>query len=109
MGLTFAKAFDQVRQSGFRSINATYPEKELVTSKVMVADPLMRAIGTVKAVVFEVDGPKGINTGYSGFMNAYLAGQGTANPGKACLMGTGGVGKATRSAPHQFWPVFQGL
>jgi len=94
MGLTFDEVFEQARSGGFRGINVTYPYKVEVTSKVTVADPLVRAIGAVNTVVFDPEGPKGFNTDYTGFMNAYRAVRGDANPGEVCLIGTGGVGKA---------------
>jgi shikimate dehydrogenase len=94
MNLTFDEVFEQARTGGFRGINVTYPYKELVTTKVTVADPLVRAIGAVNTVVFDPDGPKGFNTDYTGFMNAYRTVRGGANPGRVCLIGTGGVGKA---------------
>lgn len=94
MGLGFDEVFEQARADGFRGINITYPYKEIVTAKVTVADPLVRAIGAVNTVVFDADGPKGFNTDYTGFMVAYRAVLGEANPGTVCLIGTGGVGKA---------------
>lgn len=94
MGLSFDEVFELARSSGFRGINVTYPYKEIVASKVTVLDPLVRAIGAVNTVVFDADGPKGFNTDYSGFMNAYRSVRGTEPPGVVCLIGTGGVGKA---------------
>lgn len=94
LGLTFDEVFEQARTGEFRGINVTYPYKELVTNKVTVADPLVRAIGAVNTVVFDPEGPKGFSTDYTGFMNAYRAVRGDANPGQVCLIGTGGVGKA---------------
>lgn len=94
MGLTFDQVFEQARISGYRGINVTYPYKEIVTSKVEVADQLVRAIGAVNTVVFAEDGPQGFNTDYTGFMAAYRAVRGIQPPGTVCLIGTGGVGKA---------------
>lgn len=92
--LTFDEVFDQAQATGYRGLNITYPYKELVTRRVTVSDPLVRAIGAVNTVIFGADGPKGFNTDYTGFMRAYRAVLGTANPGTVCLIGTGGVGKA---------------
>ena len=94
MGKTFDEVFEQAHALGFRGINVTYPYKEIVATKVAVADPLVRAIGAVNTVVFDDDGPKGFNTDYSGFINAYRAIRGPKEPGTVCLIGTGGVGKA---------------
>ena len=93
MGLTFEEVFAQAQASGFRGLNVTYPYKELVVKKVTVTDPLVRAIGAVNTVVFTPDGPQGHNTDYSGFVRAYCSAR-DENPGKVCLIGTGGVGKA---------------
>lgn len=94
IGLSFDQVFEQARTSGFRGINVTYPYKEIVALKVTVSDPLVRGIGAVNTVVFGADGPKGFNTDYTGFMNAYRSARGSAPPGVVCLIGTGGVGKA---------------
>ncbi|TNF21380.1 MAG: shikimate dehydrogenase [Rhodobacteraceae bacterium] len=98
MGKTFDEVFAEARAGGYRGINVTYPYKELVTAKVTVADPLVRAIGAVNTVVFDADGPKGFNTDYTGFMRAYRQVRGEAAPGAVCLIGTGGVGKAVAFA-----------
>lgn len=94
MGLSFDEVFAQARMSGFHGINITYPYKEVVTSKVTVLDPFVRGIGAVNTVVFDADGPKGFNTDYSGFINAYRLVRGKRPPGVVCLIGAGGVGKA---------------
>lgn len=94
LNLTFDQTFEQARNAGFRGINVTYPYKEQVTAKVTVSNPLVRAIGAVNTVVFDPEGPQGYNTDYSGFMSAYRLILGDTEPGVACLIGTGGVGKA---------------
>jgi quinate/shikimate dehydrogenase (NAD+) len=94
MGKSFDEVFAEARTGGYRGVNVTYPYKELVTAKVTVTDPLVRAIGAVNTVVFDADGPKGFNTDYTGFMSAYRKVRGAENPGIVCLIGTGGVGKA---------------
>ncbi|MFZ5965343.1 shikimate dehydrogenase family protein [Thalassococcus sp. BH17M4-6] len=94
MGLTFDEVFEQVRSSGFRGVNVTYPYKEVAAARVHVADPLVRAIGAVNTVVFDAEGPQGFNTDYTGFVRAYRAVRGDAAPGTVCLIGTGGAGKA---------------
>jgi len=53
MGLSFEQVFELTRTSGYTGINVTYPYKEIVTGKVIVADPLVRAIGAINTVVFE--------------------------------------------------------
>lgn len=81
-----------------RGINVTYPYKEVAARKVTVDDPLVRAIGAVNTVLFEPDGAKGHNTDFSGFKAAYCRVRGRAAPGRALMIGTGGVGRAVAFA-----------
>lgn len=94
MGEDFDTVFDACAGRGYRGINVTYPYKERAAAKVAISDPLVREIGAVNTVLFEADGPVGFNTDYSGFIAAYRAVRGYRSPGVACLIGTGGVGRA---------------
>lgn len=94
LNMTFDETFEHARASGFCGVNVTYPYKELVTAKVTVTDPLVKAIGAINTVVFTTSEAQGHNTDYSGFMAAYRAIMGSSAPGTVCLIGTGGVGKA---------------
>lgn len=94
MGEDFDTVFDRARDRGYRGINVTYPYKERAAAKVVIDDPLVRAIGAVNTVLFEPDGPRGQNTDYTGFIAAYRGVRGDTPPGIACLIGTGGVGRA---------------
>jgi shikimate dehydrogenase len=94
MGEDFDTVFDQAKGRGYRGINVTYPYKERAAAKVAIDDPLVRAIGAVNTVLFEPDGPRGQNTDYTGFIAAYRGVRGDTPPGIACLIGTGGVGRA---------------
>ena len=90
----FEVLFANCAARGYRGINVTYPYKERAAEKVSVADPLVRAIRAVNTVLFEPDGPQGFNTDYSGFIQSYRAARSDTLPGIACLIGTGGVGRA---------------
>lgn len=94
MGEDFDTVFDRAAGRGYRGINVTYPYKERAAAKVAIDDPLVRAIGAVNTVLFEPDGPRGQNTDYTGFIAAYRGVRGDTAPGIACLIGTGGVGRA---------------
>lgn len=94
MGEDFDTVFDLAKGRGYRGINVTYPYKERAAAKVAIDDPLVRAIGAVNTVLFEPDGPRGQNTDYTGFIAAYRGVRGDTPPGIACLIGTGGVGRA---------------
>ena len=94
MGMDFDAVFAHVAATGYRGVNVTYPYKERVAAKVVVDDPLVRAIGAVNTVVFDDGGPHGFNTDYSGFIAAYRRVRGDAAPGPVLMIGAGGVGKA---------------
>ncbi len=94
MGMEFDALFAHVANAGYRGINVTYPYKERAAAKVVVDDPMVRAIGAVNTVVFDDGGPHGFNTDYSGFIAAYRRVRGDAAPGPALMIGAGGVGKA---------------
>jgi shikimate dehydrogenase len=94
MGRDFDGVFAMAQDQGFRGLNITYPYKETAITHVSVPDPLVRAIGAVNTVVFGADGPIGYNTDYTGFVAAYRTVMGDAAPGRVCMIGTGGVGKA---------------
>jgi shikimate dehydrogenase len=94
LGMEFDAVFAHVAATGYRGVNVTYPYKERAAAKVVVNDPLVRAIGAVNTVVFDAGGPHGFNTDYSGFIAAYRRVRGNAAPGPVLMIGAGGVGKA---------------
>lgn len=94
LGMDFDAVFAHVATDGYRGVNVTYPYKERAAAKVVVDDPLVRAIGAVNTVVFDDGGPHGFNTDYSGFIAAYRRVRGDAAPGPVLMIGAGGVGKA---------------
>lgn len=93
-GKPFDDLFAHVAASGYRGVNVTYPYKERAAAKVVIDDPLVRAIGAVNTVVFDRGGPHGFNTDYSGFIAAYRSIRGDTPPGRVLMIGAGGVGKA---------------
>lgn len=94
LGQDFDAVFDDCVREGYRGINVTYPHKERVVPKVRIENPLVRGLGTVNTVVFASDGSRGYNTDNSGFIAAYRGVRGRAAPGRVCMVGAGGVGKA---------------
>lgn len=94
LGMEFDAVFAHIAATGYRGVNVTYPYKERAAAKVVVNDPLVRAIGAVNTVVFDAGGPHGFNTDYSGFIAAYRRVRGNAAPGPVLMIGAGGVGKA---------------
>ena len=94
IGADFETVFDDARRGGYRGVNITYPYKERVVGLVRVDDPLVRAMGSVNTVLFEAEGPVGLNTDYTGFMASYREVRGHSAPGVVAMIGTGGVGRA---------------
>lgn len=94
LGLDFDAVFDKARAEGYRGLNITYPYKERVVPKLRIDQPQVARLGACNTVVFEADGPRGYNTDWSGFMAAYARAFGAAAPGRVCMIGAGGVGKA---------------
>lgn len=94
MGEDFDSVFGSCAGQGYRGVNVTLPYKERVAKKVRIDDPMVAAIGAVNTVIFEPDGPRGLNTDYTGFIAAYRNVRRDKAPGKCCLIGTGGVGRA---------------
>jgi shikimate dehydrogenase len=93
-GRDFEAVFAAARDGGFRGLNITYPYKERVVRLVGIPDSRVAALGAVNTVVFGDAGPEGSNTDWSGFMAGYRNAFGERPPGRVCMIGAGGVGKA---------------
>ncbi|WP_027998366.1 shikimate dehydrogenase family protein [Sinorhizobium arboris] len=94
IGEPFETVFARCRAEGFRGINITYPYKEQVMRFLSVPDRAIAAIGACNTALFTNEPPIGHNTDYTGFMSAFRAAFGAANPGRVAMAGAGGVGKA---------------
>lgn len=94
MGMPFDQVFDSLAGAGYRGVNVTYPYKERAAGRVVIDDPLVRAIGAVNTIIFDQGGPHGFNTDYSGFVSACRAALGAGPGGPVLMIGAGGVGKA---------------
>lgn len=94
LNASFEDVFANAQRDGLRGVNVTYPYKERMVELIEIADSTVRAIGAVNTVLFTDKGPKGFNTDYTGFIAAYRQLFGDVTPGKVCLIGAGGVGKA---------------
>lgn len=93
LGADFDTVFEQCR--GYRGINITYPYKERVVAKLDVEDPLVRGMAACNTIVFGGAVPRGFNTDYTGFIDAFRHTFGeTTDPGVVAIAGAGGVGKA---------------
>ncbi len=94
MGMSFDAVFDHAVAEGFAGVNVTLPYKERVLARLTDLDPVIAGLGAVNTVRFGLDGTRGFNTDYSGFVAAYRAQFGEALPGRVVMIGAGGVGKA---------------
>jgi shikimate dehydrogenase len=94
VGKDFDALFDLVAQDGYLGVNVTYPYKERAAAKVVIDDPLVKAMGAVNTVIFDEGGPHGFNTDHSGFIAAYRRVRGDLAPGITLMIGAGGVGRA---------------
>lgn len=95
MGEDFDAVLNGRPAADFRGVNVTFPYKERAAAQVEIDDPMVRAIGAVNTVVFEDGRMRGFNTDHSGFIAAFRHRLGAdAKPGKVCLIGAGGVGRA---------------
>lgn len=95
---SFEATFETCRDGGYRGVNITYPFKEQVIGLVSIEDQDVLAVGACNTVVFQQTPPRGDNTDYSGFMQAFRETFGPASPGRVAMAGTGGVGKASAFA-----------
>lgn len=93
-GEEFGAVFARCAEQNFRGVNVTYPYKERVVPMVSIKDPSVRRLGGINTVIFDRGRPLGYNTDYSGFISAYHKVMGASPPGRVCLLGAGGVGKA---------------
>ena len=94
LGRGFEDILASMPEEGIAGTNVTLPYKERAVPLVRIADPNVARIGAVNTVRFGPEGPEGFNTDYSGFAAAWRATWGDMGPGRAALIGGGGVGKA---------------
>ncbi|MFC6487825.1 shikimate dehydrogenase family protein [Nitratireductor sp. GCM10026969] len=94
LGQDFDAVFAACGKRGYRGLNVTYPYKERVVSKLVVNDPVLRAMAACNTVVFDAPTPAGFNTDHTGFIAAFRTVFGNAGPGAVAMAGTGGVGRA---------------
>ena len=96
VGLGFDALFDRCADGGYRGINVTHPYKERAAARVEIESPLVRAMGAVNLVRFEVDRQGGFNTDHTGFLSAWRARFETETPGTVCQVGAGWSGQGDR-------------
>jgi shikimate dehydrogenase len=98
LGKNFDEIFEECRAGGMRGLNITYPYKQVAVARAEIDDPLVRRLGAINTVVFENGRTRGYNTDHSGFIAAYRATFGEADPGHTVIVGAGGAGSAVAFA-----------
>jgi Shikimate 5-dehydrogenase len=93
LGLTFDMLIGQAKEQGLRGLNITHPYKERILQFVTIEDSTVKAIGACNTVLFNMH-PIGLNTDYTGYIEAFKERFGDALPGAVAIAGSGGVGKA---------------
>jgi len=87
-----------VKLAGFTGLNVTFPFKEVVLQLIDDVEGAAEEVGAVNTVVVHGNRLIGHNTDYSGFIDGWRRTLGTRKPGKAALIGAGGVGRAIAHA-----------
>jgi shikimate dehydrogenase len=83
-----------VRLLGFAGVNVTHPFKEAVIGCLDAVEGQAAAIGSVNTVLVRGGRLVGYNTDYTGFLSGWRRVFGAMRPGRAALIGAGGVGRA---------------
>lgn len=85
---------DGVRRLGFAGTNVTHPFKEAVLPLLDEVEGAARLVGAVNTVAVRGGRLIGHNTDHSGFLTGWQNVFGRRRPGRAALVGAGGVGRA---------------
>ena len=93
LGLDFEDIVARAKADGRRGLNITHPYKERVLPLVKINDIDVRAIGACNTVLFDQPAV-GLNTDYTGYIDAFKERFGAMSPGAVAMAGSGGAGKA---------------
>ena len=93
LGLDFEDIVARAKADGRRGLNITHPYKERVLPLVKINDFDVRAIGACNTVLFG-EPTVGLNTDYTGYIDAFKERFGAMSPGAVAMAGSGGAGKA---------------
>jgi shikimate dehydrogenase len=93
-GLNLPAMLTRCEQSGFAGVNVTYPFKEAVIAEAQAGDLIVAGMGSSNTICFTSNGKRAFNTDYTGFIAAFRAHYGDAQPGRVLVLGAGGVGRA---------------
>jgi shikimate dehydrogenase len=93
-GLDLPAMLARCERSGFAGVNVTYPFKEAAIQLAEAGDTIVSDMGSSNTICFAANGPHAFNTDYTGFIAAFRARFGKADPGRTLVLGAGGVGRA---------------
>lgn len=88
------RLLDAARALGFTGVNITHPFKEAVVACLDEIEGAAAAVGSINTVLVRKGRLIGHNTDYTGFVAGWRRTFGAMKPGKAALVGAGGVGRA---------------
>ncbi len=93
LGITFDHVVAHAKADGFRGLNITHPYKEQIVRFATIEDPALTAIGACNTVLFG-ERTIGLNTDYTGYIDAFKGRFGDMPTGVVAMAGSGGAGKA---------------
>ena len=88
------RLLEGARSLGFTGLNITHPFKEAVIRHLDAVEGAAAALGAVNTVVLREGRMVGHNTDYTGFIAGWRRTFQALRPGRATLIGSGGVGRA---------------
>jgi len=90
----FSATLLEMRATGYRGANITYPFKQLALHHCNSVDTAVKLVGATNTMKISGSEIQGFNTDYTGFISAYRHRMGDQPAGKVLLIGAGGVGRA---------------
>jgi shikimate dehydrogenase len=88
------RLLESVRLLGFTGVNVTHPFKEAVIPYLDATEGAAAELGCVNTIVLREGRLIGHNTDYTGFIAGWRRAFRALKPGRAALIGAGGVGRA---------------
>lgn len=92
--LDFSSLYERCRVGGFDGLNITFPYKQSIPEELVIEDSVVQSIGAINTVLFKKPSTVGMNTDYSGFVDAYRYCFSQTEVGSVTIYGAGGVGRA---------------
>lgn len=90
----FISLYERCRDNGFDGLNITFPYKQSIPEELVIEGSAVRSIGAINTVLFKNPSTVGMNTDYTGFVDAYRYCFAETEVGSVTIFGAGGVGRA---------------